>query len=483
MANTPSSRQQKSSGNVPIWLVIVIVLMLLCSVASIVAVYQSSGRANEFMAELLPTQAAIAVAPSLTLNPEGMPNEPSATPSWTPPPSRTPYITPTFVNTAQAPVSNTRTIVGNISAGNNQLIIGSNSGEAVIVPTVTAAIPRSTQTSVAATATQAVTQTRVAATATGIADTIATATSIAYTATPIPGSWRVDFYNNRNLQDPIVAVANASMSTLNDLALYFDWGTDSPLPGVVNADEFSARFRSNANFSNVNYLFYAFSDDGVRVNVSGDTIIDQWTSASNRVLYSNKLMSAGYNPIQVEYFEGGGDARVAFGWQVRLSNHWIAEYFDNENFDQPPFLIDQDDAINEEWVSPAPTNVSVRWFKDYDFGSTARQYRFQVTVDDAVTVKVGGNVVLEANSPGTYVETSTLSGTQEVVVEYVQRSGNARIQFDITPITSSTSTPTPTNTPTPTPSPTPTNTPTWTPTPANTATGTPTPTVMATATP
>ncbi len=471
MADTQSSRQQNSSGNVPIWLVIVIVLMLLCGVTTIALVYQSPGEANEFISGILPTQAAIAEAPSLTPSPEGMPAGPSVTPSWTPRPSSTPYLTPTFVNTAEAPLINTRAAAGNISSANNQIITGSGSGQPVIVPTVTQAIPRATQTSVAATATQAVTQTVVAATATEIAATAtraaATATSAAYTATPIPGIWRGDYYNNANLQDPIVLVRNDPVQTLNNLFLLFDWGEGSP-DASINNDNFSVRWRLNANFNSASYLFYAFSDDGIRVYVDDGIVIDRWANASNQVLYGDRSLGAGQHSVRVEYFENEGDARVAVGWQQAVANAWIGEYYGNNNLAQPPTYVQQDNSINFNWFQGSPSalpsdNFSIRWYRNYGFGD-AGTFRFVVTTDDGVRIRVDDELILDewhtVDSPQTYTVNRQLSGTKRVTVEYFEGTGNAQIQLGIARIEQPTATPTNTPTNTPTPTPTPTNTPT-----------------------
>jgi hypothetical protein len=488
MAGNQTQNQQSSSGSVPIWLVAAIILLILFAGIILVLIYQRPSLGGGSLQEL-PTQAAIAEAPSTTPSPIGGPPGATETPTWTPNPSGTPYITPTFVNTAIAPEINTR-IAGDITGGNN--IISGGSGSSGVLPTITRAIPRSTQTAVAATATAAITQTKIAATATQFAATAtqaaATATSAAATATPNPGILRGDYYNNKNLQDPIVVVYDYFMSLPNNLHLFFNWGPGSPDP-LVNNDNFSARYRYTTNFSNAEYLFFAFTDDGVRVYVDGNKVIDQWTNAPNRVLYGKRSVSGGDRQVVVEYFEDQGDARLAVGWMLALQNAWIGEYYDNNDLGQPPMFISQDSAINFDWYQGSPNtlipsdNFSIRWSRDYDFGSSG-PYRFTVHVDDGVRIKVDGQTILNewhtVNSPQTYTVERTLSGTKEVIIEYFEGSGNAQIQLAINRV-SSTSTPVPTSSPTSTS--TPTSTTTATATSTATSTSTPTSTVTITPTP
>jgi len=488
MSGTQNPRQQNSSG-VPIWLIVAIVLLILFSCGIMALLYQRSSSGSDSANEL-PTQAAIAEAPSATPSATYDPQGPTSTPSWTPRPSNTPYLTPTFVNTAIPGEVNTRS-AGDISGYTTRQITGGG-GNSVIVPTVTQAIPRSTQTAVAATATQAIEETQVAGTATQISATAtqiaATSTSAAASATPIPGIWRGDYYNNRDLQDPIVMVRDEPVQTLNNLYLLHNWGANSPNSGVVNSDNFSARWRLNANFNATNYLFYAFSDDGVRVYVDDGTVIDQWTNASNRVLYGNRSLSSGQHSIRVEYFEDQGDARIAVGWQQVVENAWVGEYYDNNNLGQPPVYIQQDNSINEDWGSGSPSalpsdNFSIRWSRNYNF-SNAALYRFTITVDDGVRLYVDGQRLINewhsVNSPQTYIVEETLSGTKNVTLEYFEGSGNAEIALDISRVDSPTATPIP---PTSTTAPTSTLPPTITLTPTETSTPSVTPSHTPTSTP
>ncbi len=423
----------------------------------------------------VPTLASVAEVPSLTPSFTPLPAA-NVTATWTPRASSTPYITPTFVNTAEAPNINTRQaatggVITNVGGGS-----GSGSGTGSL-PTVTRAIPRSTQTAVALTATSAVSATREAATATQVA---ATATSFAASATPFPNNWRGSYFNNQNLSGTPVLVRN-------DPNLNFNWGGGSPDTAVPN-DHFSVRWERTVDLANANYLFYAYSDDGVRVFLNDVLIIDQWRGASNRVFYAVRGVSAGQHRLRVEYFEDVGNAYIGVSWQLANNTAWVGEYYANRDLTGPPAYIQQDNSIAFNWGSGSPNglpsdNFSVRWTREIDFANQV--YEFRARSDDGVRVFENDNVLIDQWGPNdgtqTFRRELILSGRRTVRVEYFEGAGSALIEMRIIglPGTSTpTSTPIPTGTFTPTPSVTPT--PTLTPTPSGTPTETPTPTLTPT---
>jgi hypothetical protein len=60
-----------------------------------------------------------------------------------------------------------------------------------------------------------------------------------------------------------------------DLEVNFNWMTGSPF-GELNQDRFSARWEKVEYFKGGPYRFYAIADDGVRVYVDDQLIIDAW---------------------------------------------------------------------------------------------------------------------------------------------------------------------------------------------------------------
>ena len=85
---------------------------------------------------------------------------------------------------------------------------------------------------------------------------------------PLYGAWNGEYFNNRDLAAPPTFVRQ-------DPNIAFDWGTWGPGNGV-GANNFSVRWTKVENFDGGNYRFWATVDDGVRIWVDGQLIIDYW---------------------------------------------------------------------------------------------------------------------------------------------------------------------------------------------------------------
>ena len=319
--------------------------------------------------------------------------------------------------------------------------------------------------------------------------------------------WRGEYFANRSLSgDPVLV--------RDDQKIEFDWGSGSPASSVPS-DNFSARWTRDVGFSEGMYRFHVRADDGVRLWLDGDLILDAWYIGSTTHTVDRYICN-GTHAVRLEYFEATGQAAVALTWEkLSLSfPNWRGRYYNNEDLGGCPVLVRNDVNIDFNWGtgSPAPVvdsdHFSIRWT-----GSPvldAGDYRFTVTVDDAVRVWVNGVLIIDrwGVNPGTYSATANVprSGSQDVRVEYFERAGGGRITFGIervtiggpptstptrTPTSTATRTPTATGTavvtatptPTQTPTPTLTRTPTATPTETQTPTATGTPTATATPTP
>ena len=428
MAETQTPRQQNSGNSIPIWLIIGIILVIIFAIAIMTLLYQrpSSGSVS---AEEMPTQAAVAEAPVITPNATDTPQGPTETPTWTPRPSGTPYLTPTFVNTAVAPEVNTRA-AGSIAGGNQSgvIIIGGGSGSPIVVSTITPAIPRSTQTAVAAEATAAYSATLQSAAATRISGV---ATSIASSATPYPNNWRGAYFDNQTLTgDPVLV--------RNDAELDFNWGAGSPDPTIPN-DHFSARWERSVSLNSATYLFYAYSDDGVRIYLDDVLIIDKWHEAADEMYYATVSVSAGIHTLRVEYYEETGDAQIQVAWDLRNESSWIGEYYRNKSLTGPPHFIRQDGSISFDWGDGGPNglnqsdNYSIRWLRSSDFEDG--RYEFIAKSDDGVLVAVDATLLInewhDNDTAKTYRNSISLSGKHLVTVEYYKGTGKGSITLDI----------------------------------------------------
>jgi hypothetical protein len=125
--------------------------------------------------------------------------------------------------------------------------------------------------------------------------------------TPSYPEWRGEYWSNRSLSGTPVLVRN-------DRNVDFDWGDESPALGLPK-DSFSARWSRQVTFGPGRYRFYAYSDDGIRVRVNDQTILDEWHASDGEEVYSKDLSLDGTQKLVVEYYDQGGGARVRFWWK------------------------------------------------------------------------------------------------------------------------------------------------------------------------
>ncbi len=100
-----------------------------------------------------------------------------------------------------------------------------------------------------------------------------------------------------------------------DPTVNFTWGLGAPVAGI-GADTFSARWTGQveAQFSGA-YTFYTQSDDGVRLWVNGQPLVNNWTVHGLTENSGSIVLTAGQRyAIRMEYFEQTGPAAAKLLW-------------------------------------------------------------------------------------------------------------------------------------------------------------------------
>ena len=123
-----------------------------------------------------------------------------------------------------------------------------------------------------------------------------------------PGRYAVEYFNNRNLS------GSHAFATCEGWPINHDWRGGSPGRGVHN-DNFSARWTGRAHIDAGNYTFIARADDGIRVWIDNQIIIDAWRDQSPTTYRVTRHINGGDHNIKVEYYEHGGGAVAQFRWE------------------------------------------------------------------------------------------------------------------------------------------------------------------------
>jgi len=329
----------------------------------------------------------------------------------------------------------------------------------VVVPTATSTVPLPTLPP-----TQPATATRLA-TNTPPPPVAATATPTS-TPPPVITDWLGEYFAGQSL-------AGAPVLVRNDTSIDFNWGLGSPAAGVP-VDQFSARWTRQLNFREAHYRFTVWADDGVRLWVDGELLIDQWRDGVIEGLAVERFMPGGRHSLRLEYYENTGGAMVRFVLErvqaptatpsptpsptqpaantatptstppptaappaQVLPNAWQGEYFTNPLFTGAPVLTRTDAEINFDWGQGAPAEelpsdaFSVRWTGSHWLPEG--RYRYSLTADDLARLLIDGQLVLGSQQlgaePRQTAEVTLGEGTHVFQVEYVELTGVAFVRL------------------------------------------------------
>ncbi|MFZ1771854.1 MAG: PA14 domain-containing protein, partial [Caldilinea sp.] len=120
--------------------------------------------------------------------------------------------------------------------------------------------------------------------------------------------WLASYWNN-------ILLSGAPVLTRMDADVNFDWGVGSPAPEVA-VDNFSARWTRTLEVPQPgSYRFTLNSDDGSRLYLDGQLVINAWYDhGATRTFSATRTLDAGSHEVRVEYYERRGAAVVRFGW-------------------------------------------------------------------------------------------------------------------------------------------------------------------------
>jgi hypothetical protein len=102
-------------------------------------------------------------------------------------------------------------------------------------------------------------------------------------------------------------------TTRTDSTINFDWGSGSPVGGM-DSDMFSVRWTGQVSprFSET-YTFYTTTDDGARLTINGQLIIDNWTGPTERSGTITLVAGQRYD-LQMDYYDRRGRAMAQLSW-------------------------------------------------------------------------------------------------------------------------------------------------------------------------
>jgi len=184
----------------------------------------------------------------------------------------------------------------------------------------------------------------------------------------------------------------------NDSEINFHWGTAAP-DSRLPADNFSVRWQRQISFRAGRYEFRTRTDDGVRLYVDGQIIINQWHDMSDTVFTARVALSEGTHTITMEYYDRIGTALAELSWRGPLtvpssgnlitcmypSNSWIKVYqltADGTWLDINPRGWGPIDPSGYLKIDALPVDY-------YTFGPTGNPYRIELWRNDRLMRSAG----------------------------------------------------------------------------------------------
>lgn len=250
----------------------------------------------------------------------------------------------------------------------------------------------------------------------------------------------------------------ALVLTRIDPSVDFNWAYGAPAASMP-VDNFSIRWtgKIQPRFSET-YNFAMAKDDGVRLWVNGQQIINSWGySGTAEVVGAIALVAGQQYDIKVEYFEGASNAKAQLSWSSPSQAKQIvpksqlyppvvmgagtglrAEYFTGIAFNASK-LIRTDSVIDFNWAYGAPDasmtvdNFSVRWTGKVQ-PRYSQTYTFSMAKDDGIRLWVNGQLIIDSWG---YSGTAEISGTialvagqlYDIKVEYYEGASVAKAQL------------------------------------------------------
>ena len=125
--------------------------------------------------------------------------------------------------------------------------------------------------------------------------------------------WKGEYFNNMYLSGSPVMVRDEGAGYF----LRFDWGYEgSPNGGCgVPGAQFSVRWTRSITFSAATTRFWTNSDDGMRLYIDGQLVLDRWFDQSVNWRSVDVPMSGGTHNVVVEYYQDRGGSGAGLNWE------------------------------------------------------------------------------------------------------------------------------------------------------------------------
>lgn len=131
---------------------------------------------------------------------------------------------------------------------------------------------------------------------------------------------KAEYFNNQELRGPAATVRT-------DQRIDFNWGRYQPTP-ELNENNFSVRWTGKLTpVESGNYTLGFTADDGARLYLDGQLLVDAWTSNPTKTVTKEVRLEAGrHYDFRMEYFQNNREAVAKLVWSYpRLADRMIED--------------------------------------------------------------------------------------------------------------------------------------------------------------
>ncbi|MBC8097382.1 MAG: chitobiase/beta-hexosaminidase C-terminal domain-containing protein, partial [Akkermansiaceae bacterium] len=152
---------------------------------------------------------------------------------------------------------------------------------------------------------------------------------------------------------PVLVQTNATVN--------FDWGTNGPAP-TVGRTNFTVRWTGSVQPQfNETYFFHTAADDGVRLYVNGQLLIDDWVDKTVATTKSNSIVLAAqqFYSLQLDYYQKTSNASVSLSWSSPSTPKSVIPQTQLYPFtNPPPGVVLVSPATNSNYTASASVTVA-----------------------------------------------------------------------------------------------------------------------------
>ena len=141
--------------------------------------------------------------------------------------------------------------------------------------------------------------------------------------------------------------------TRDDDVINFEWGNGSP-DNSIPSDDFQVRWTTSLDAeTSGTYNFRTYTDDGLRLYINGELVIDYWNDQGPTNRTGSIFLNEGSHDCVLEYYENGGGAVASLYWTPPGQSESLVHGEQAENItDDAIFLTkltDENGKINFSW--------------------------------------------------------------------------------------------------------------------------------------